>query len=202
MPLRVVGGAERGRPLQAPKGTDVRPTMDRVKGVIFSMLEAEAYKRGFGPDDEGRMAAGLAWPRVVDLFAGSGGLGIEALSRGAEHVDFVDTSKASVEAVRLNLAKLGMEAQSTVHQASANEVLKRLTAFDLILIDPPYADQGSLTAALDVLRKSEALGTNGVIVLEQASSASPPAAIGAFHQAKTRAQGATRITLYLHQSKS
>ena len=202
MPLRVVGGAARGRPLLTPKGEDIRPTMDRVKGVIFSMLEAEAYKRGFEPDEEGRMAAGLAWPRVVDLFAGSGGLGIEALSRGAEHADFVDSSRDSIDAIRSNLAKLDYESQSTVHHAAATKALNRLTAFDAVLIDPPYDDEAALNAALEALAANTGLSEAGVVVLEQRARATPPATIGPLEQVKSRAQGATRITLYARQSKT
>jgi len=201
MALRVVGGSARGRPLIAPKA-DVRPTMDRVKGVIFSMLEAEAYKRGFEPDEEGRMAAGLAWPRVVDLFAGTGGLGIEALSRGAEHADFVDSSRDSIEAVRSNVTKLGFLPQSTIHQSPADSALKRLEPFDLVLIDPPYADESALSAALAALATSGGLQENGVVMLEQRAAATPPSAIGALVQLKTRAQGATRVTLYALPTKS
>src|SRR5439155_31820 len=79
--MRVISGTARGRHLRA--AAETRPTADLIKGSIFSMLEALAYKRGFEPDEDGNLAAALAWPRVLDLFAGSGGLGIEALSRGA-----------------------------------------------------------------------------------------------------------------------
>src|SRR6516162_2790230 len=89
--VRVISGTARGRHLRAAPET--RPTADLVKGAIFSMLEALAYKRGFEPDEEGDFAAAVAWPRVLDLFAGSGGLGIEALSRGAQSAQFVEQDR-------------------------------------------------------------------------------------------------------------
>src|SRR3981081_2853948 len=91
--MRVIAGTARGRLLRAADKT--RPTADLVKGAIFSMLEALAYKRGFEPDEEGNLAAALAWPRALDLFAGSGGLGIEALSRGAQFADFFEENRAA-----------------------------------------------------------------------------------------------------------
>ncbi len=98
--MRVIAGSARGRPLRAPSGEGTRPTADKIKGVIFSMLDAEAMRRGFEPepDDEerdGRFAMGVAWPRVLELYAGSGGLSIEALSRGCERADLVESNAAA-----------------------------------------------------------------------------------------------------------
>src|ERR671928_613887 len=99
--MRVISGSARGRHLRAAGAT--RPTADLIKGAIFSMLEALAYKRGFEPDLDGNFAAGLAWPRVLDLFAGSGALGIEALSRGARWADFVEQDREAARAIAANL---------------------------------------------------------------------------------------------------
>src|SRR5213592_2862493 len=111
--MRVIAGRARGRPLKSPVSGNVRPTSDKLKGALFSQLEALAYKRGFEPevDEQGneRFAAGRAWPRVLDLFAGSGALGIEALSRGAESATFVDRSNDACAAIRKNLGQLGFE---------------------------------------------------------------------------------------------
>src|SRR6185312_17220596 len=89
--MRVISGSARGRHLRAAPET--RPTADLIKGAMFSMLEALAYKRGVEPDEDGNFGAALAWPHVLDLFAGSGGLGIEALSRGAQSAIFVEQDR-------------------------------------------------------------------------------------------------------------
>src|SRR5215210_5447750 len=103
--MRVIAGTARGRPLRAALQT--RPTADLIKGAIFSMLEALAYKRGFEPDQDGNLAAALAWPRALDLFAGSGGLGIEALSRGARSVEFVERDREAARVIEANLRSTG-----------------------------------------------------------------------------------------------
>ena len=137
--MRVVSGAARGRRLVAPAGTEVRPTGDRVREAVFNAL---------GSLDV------LHDARVVDLFAGSGALGIEALSRGAEHVTFVDSSRASLDAVRRNLAACGVEDRATVVRAEALGWLRsQAEEFDLALLDPPYAFD-AWPDLLDALRAS------------------------------------------------
>src|SRR5438874_12744047 len=98
--MRVISGSARGHHLRAASQT--RPTADLIKGAIFSMLEALAYKRGFEPDEEGNLAAALAWPRVLDLFARSGALGIEALSRGALHATFIERNRSAAQVLQAN----------------------------------------------------------------------------------------------------
>lgn len=120
----MVSGSARGRRLQAPPGTAVRPTSDRVKEAIFDTL-------GSRGGVEGRC--------VLDLFAGSGALGIEALSRGARAVTFVDDDRRALEAVRANLAATGLGDRATVVQADALAWLDVAPAFDVALVDPPYA---------------------------------------------------------------
>ena len=119
--MRVVAGALRGRRLEAPRGRDTRPTSDRVRESLFAIL---------GP---------LDGARVLDLFAGSGALGIEALSRGAGSAVFVDDDARAVAAVRANLDRLGLGAP--VHRADAAGFLGRPAGppFDLVLLDPPYS---------------------------------------------------------------
>ena len=118
--MRVIAGSARGRPLRAPASQRTRPTADKIKGVIFSMLEAEAYRRGFQPepDDEereGRFAAAVAWPRVLELYAGSGALAIEALSRGAERADLVESESAARKVIAENLRRTGLDRRAAVH---------------------------------------------------------------------------------------
>ena len=110
--MRVIAGTARGRTLHAAEGT--RPTSDLIKGAIFSMLEALAYKRGFEPDAEGTLAAALAWPRALDLFAGSGALGIEALSRGSRSADFIERPTGRSFAATRTSLMAGPGARTTV----------------------------------------------------------------------------------------
>lgn len=144
--MRVIAGAFRGRLLRAPSGTTTRPTGDRVREAIFDVLGSICP-----PDD---MA-------VLDLFAGSGAMGIEALSRGAASAVFVDRDAPAVAAIRANLAGLGLEGRGTVVRADAHRFLDERRArvgqgaekrpFDLALVDPPYhfGDWGGLLEALD-----------------------------------------------------
>src|SRR3954468_20161447 len=111
--MRVISGTARGRSLRAAPET--RPTTDLIKGAIFSMLEALAYKRGFEPDEDGNFAASLAWPRVLDLFAGSGALGLEALGRGAAFAEFVDQNRDAVRAIETNLRATDYASAARVH---------------------------------------------------------------------------------------
>jgi 16S rRNA (guanine966-N2)-methyltransferase len=121
--MRIISGQFRGRRLEIPKDPRVRPTADRVREAWMSILQ-EA----------------LAGARVLDLYAGSGALGLEALSRGAVHADFVEVSPPSLTALRSNIATLGVEARTTVHRGDALRFAERLApgAYDVACADPPY----------------------------------------------------------------
>ena len=124
--MRVVAGVAGGRKLQAPPGRDIRPTSDRVREAIFSSLESMDAVRGAS---------------VVDLFCGSGALGIEALSRGAASATFVDSDPTAIAVVRANLASTGIDGGEVV-RADAVRWLDGDAAFDLALVDPPYSFNG------------------------------------------------------------
>jgi 16S rRNA (guanine966-N2)-methyltransferase len=130
--VRIIAGQFRGRPLQAPPGVATRPTADRVREALFSMLASR-----FGSFE------GL---RVADLYAGSGALGLEALSRGAAHVTFVENEPSAQAAIKANAAKLGVAERVRIVGGSAL-ALPRSEPFDLIFADPPYAPGSGSTVA-------------------------------------------------------
>jgi 16S rRNA (guanine966-N2)-methyltransferase len=132
--VRVVAGIARGRRLQAPKGDATRPTSDFVREAIFNSLQAH-----LDLDDEAT---------VLDLFAGTGALGIEALSRGATHATFVDHDRLAVAAIRANLAATGFAERATVVQADVTRPATALPSVDLAFADPPYAFTDAAWAAL------------------------------------------------------
>ncbi|MSR07647.1 MAG: 16S rRNA (guanine(966)-N(2))-methyltransferase RsmD [Gemmatimonadetes bacterium] len=121
--MRIIAGEFRGRTLKPPSDKRTRPTADRVREAWFSILAGE-----------------IPGATVLDLFAGSGALGLEALSRGASHVEFVEISRASLTALRANVAALDAEARVTIHKADALRFVERLPvgAFGVALADPPY----------------------------------------------------------------
>lgn len=121
--MRIVSGSWRGRIIKPPADARVRPTADRVREAWMSILQPE-----------------LAGARVLDLFAGSGALGLEALSRGAVHADFVERSRRSLDALRANIAALGAGAAAVIHRADATRFAERLAplAFEVAFADPPY----------------------------------------------------------------
>ena len=134
--LRIIAGEFKGRRLKTPAGRSVRPTGDRVKEAWFSILQQSI------PD-----------ARVLDLFAGSGALGFEALSRGAIAVDFVEQHRASLAAIRDNIASLKVEPRVTIHRSDAMRFAERLQpgAYDVAFADPPYAS-GDAQALAELFR--------------------------------------------------
>lgn len=148
--MRIIAGKWRGRSLDAPAGQSTRPTADRVRETLFSMLVSR-----LGSFDE---------LRVADLFAGSGALGLEALSRGAAHATFVENDAAAAAAIRRNADKLGAVVEIVRGSALA---LPRAAPFDLILADPPYAP-GSGSAAVDSVLQAGWLAPGGWMSVETA----------------------------------
>ena len=157
--MRVVAGTARGRRIVAPPGLDVRPTLDRVRQAIFNALDARGVVDG---------------ARVIDVFAGSGALGIEALSRGAAHVTFVENDRKSLACIKENLEYLGFSDQATIVRSDVVAWSAwRIPTADLILVDPPYTFAGwtplleRLLTSLTPVEGSEHQGV-GVAVLETA----------------------------------
>lgn len=177
--MRVITGSARGRKLLTLEGEEVRPTAERVKEAVFSIIQFEI---------EGR--------RVLDLFGGSGQLGIEALSRGAEKAVFVDASSEAVDIIRKNLNKCGFESQSVVLNTDAFSYLAsgaRGDVFDIVFLDPPYS-KGLPQKALPEVEKHMSAG--GVILCETPADEELPEEVGNFCIAKTYKYGKIKITLY------
>lgn len=152
---RVIAGTHGGRRLQTPKGDRTRPTSDRVREALFSSLESQL--------------GGWDGARVLDLFAGSGAIGIEALSRGAESADFVESRRAAASVIRRNLADLGLTAR--VHAQSAESFLTGAAGpFDLAFVDPPYAyTADDLTGLLATAAKHGLWADDALLVVERSS---------------------------------
>ncbi len=175
MSLRLTGGDYRNRPLTAPEGRATRPTGARVREALFSMLESRF---------PGRLAKG----QVVDAFAGSGALGLEALSRGAAHVTFLETDATCVQAIQHNLAALGLTDRATVHQTDAARPPRPAAPCTLAFLDPPYASPELGPDALQALARAGWLATEAVAVLEHRAKTPPaiPAAFTVAHQRSYR----------------
>ncbi len=175
--MRVITGSARGRFLQTLTGEDVRPTIDRVKEAIFSIIQFEI---------EGR--------RVLDLFSGSGQMGIEALSRGAQSCIFVDKSRVATDIIKDNLRTTKLLEKSQVSLTDALTFIKTTKLkFDIIFLDPPYSK--------DLLQKSLALAAEktapgGVIICESLFSEDLPEKVGPMSLFRDYKYGKTKITVY------
>jgi 16S rRNA (guanine966-N2)-methyltransferase len=198
--VRVIAGQARGRLLKSPASRYVRPTGDKVKGALFSLLEALAFKRGYEPQvDEQvneRFAVARAWPRVLDLYAGSGALGIEALSRGAEHADFVESDPRARALIEANLRLTGLHTRATVHALRAEQAVSTLGgSYDLILADPPYADAEAARAVASIAA-SPRVTDSTVLVWEHRADYRPPSGLGRLRLRRTRRHGIAALSLY------
>ena len=160
--MRIVAGQYGGRRIIAPKGSRTRPTSDRVREALFSHLDAAILNNGFD---------GL---HVLDLYAGSGGLGLEALSRGAATATFVESARAAQAAIRNNIEVLGCNDRARLHRGRLPGELRRLPrpataacAWDLVFCDPPWADE-PYRDVLAGLLEHDCVRSSGVVVLEHA----------------------------------
>ena len=173
--MRVISGQCRGRKLQEPAGSDVRPTTDQVKEAMFNIIQF---------DIEGR--------RVLDLFAGTGQLGIEALSRGAAECVFVDSSRDSLRLVQENLKRCGLRAPTV--QCEALGYLRRRERFDLIFIDPPYGS-GLDVQAVQAVKGFDILAKGGIMVCESRADQTLPDPGVEFGSVRTYRYGKIKLTV-------
>ena len=177
--MRVVAGSARGVPLKAPNGMETRPTADRVKEALFSILHFD-----------------IPGAIVLDLFGGTGQLGIEALSRGAKRAVFVDASRAACNLIGENLKKTSFSQQATVVCSDYMSYLKTCRdSFNLILLDPPYAEV-FLENSLKMITEIDILQSGGIIATERPAGKSILDQIPGFSRSKDYKYGNTIITLY------
>lgn len=177
--MRVITGTARGRKLGELKGQETRPTTGKVKEAVFSALQFEI---------EGRQA--------LDLFAGTGQMGIEALSRGAAGCTFVDRRKDAAQLVRDNLAVCGLDASARVVCADAMEYLASLrTKYDLIFLDPPYADD-VLERAIAHIARFDILAPHGIMVAECPAEKTLPALSAPYGIYREYRYGRIKVTIY------
>lgn len=177
--MRVIGGSARGRRLKRPTG-GVRPTSDLLRGVIFDMLDA----------------MGADYSRVLDLYAGTGALGIEALSRGDGRCDFVEKDRAAAALVQENLALADLADRGRVHMLPVERAPERLQGpYTLILADPPYADSAALEAVRRVA-ESALPAAGAVLVLEHSKRQPPPETLGPLQLIRTRRHGDSVVSIY------
>ncbi len=163
------------------------------------MLEAAASQL---EEAMGAIDADFPFPRVLDLYAGTGALGIEALSRGADHADFVESSAPVRAVITENLRRTGFTAQATIHAMRAELAVTALRGpYDLILLDPPYGDEGT-TQVLERLGSSRILADQAIVVLEHARKRQIPQQVGTLQLARSRHHGSTAISLFFRRVES
>ena len=180
MTLRITGGEHRGRRFSLPRGSDLRPTSDRVRGAVFSILGAEVVKGS----------------RALDLYAGSGALGLEALSRGAASVDFVEANRRRCAQIRDALTALGLSGRGSVHNGRVERILETLEGeYGLAFADPPYAlsDWNRLMRALN---RPGFLDDKGIVVAEHRHSTTMADEYGRLFLTTRRRYGDTAISIY------
>ncbi|WEK56240.1 MAG: 16S rRNA (guanine(966)-N(2))-methyltransferase RsmD [Candidatus Cohnella colombiensis] len=184
--MRVISGQAKGHPLKAVPGSNTRPTTDKVKESLFSII---------GPYFEE--------DRVLDLFAGTGGLGIEALSRGAASAVFIDSSSQSIEIVKRNLESTKLIARAEVYRNDAHRALKLLErkgeAFDLLFLDPPYAMKDCNELLLDAASRG-LVADRAIAVIEHHPEVEYSEKIGAFERTRYVVYGDIALSIYRYSA--
>jgi 16S rRNA (guanine966-N2)-methyltransferase len=184
--MRITGGQVKGRIIASPKGMNIRPTSDRVREAIFNLI--------------GQDLSGL---KVLDLFAGTGSLGIESLSRGIQHAVFIDNSQQAIKLIRKNLVTCGFEDSGTVLKRDlkksavlSHPVLQQ--RFDLLFLDPPYRE-GLLIPLLEKISTADILSNGSRVVVELSKNEILPSSFGNLNTADSRRYGDTMIKIYAHE---
>ena len=178
--MRVITGSARGRKLKTPENYDIRPTTDNVKESVFNIIQF---------DIEGR--------RVLDLFAGTGQLGIECLSRGASSAVFVDQSREAVKIVKDNLKTCGLS--GTVVQSDALSFLRTCGKFDIIFVDPPY-DSDLYESVLNTVNSIDILSDGGIIICESRRERALPDMTAPYKKRKEYTYGKVKLCIYTKEN--
>lgn len=180
--MRIISGKARGKKLKPPESDHIRPTLDRVKENLYNMI-------GFAVRDA----------VVLDLFSGTGGIGIEALSRGAEKVYFVDNNKASYELTKYNVINANLQENAVIICQEAENALiqfeKQGLKFDIIFLDPPY-NKGIVQKILQQLEKYNIMQDEGLVIVETDREEETPERLGKFFKQKEKSYSSTKITFY------
>lgn len=182
---RIISGTLGGRRIESPPGQDLRPMMDKVRAALFDMLWHLDAIHG----------------RMLDLYSGTGAVGMEALSRGADYADFVEGNPISARTIQQNLTRLGVAEQGRVHQRKVEEVIARPALlgysgpYDLISVTPPYA-QVNFEALVQRLAASTLVGPGSVIVLEHPREVALPDKVGPLTRLRDRRYGGTNLSIY------
>ena len=184
--MRITGGQARGRRMETIEGFSIRPTSDRVREAVFNLL---------GQD--------LSGQRVLDLFAGTGSLAIESLSRGASHAILVDKSERAIDLIRKNLRQVGFENQGIALKKDLTSGLPQSRSiagekFSIVFLDPPYRDD-FIPVLLEQISRNGCVIQGARAVAETGKDRKPPPAVGDFSIIKTRTYGDTRISIYLYE---
>ena len=180
--MRIIAGKYRSLPLEAVKGNNTRPTTDKIKEAVFNSI---------GPYFDGGL--------MLDLYAGSGSVGLECISRGMDHAIFVDKSYDAISTIKKNIAFVKVPSQCTVLKMDANMAIKRMASegkkFDLVYMDPPYANQQN-EKIMNELCELNLLNENAVVVVESLKEDVFSEDIGPLHKYKEALYGITRISYY------
>lgn len=178
--MRVTTGSAKGRNLKGPPSSSTRPMSDKIRQAVFSALGS----------------LGVEPIRVLDLYAGTGAIGIEALSRGAEHADFVELGAPAAAVIRENLERTQLSGFGEVHRQSVQSYLYRKTSpYDLVILDPPYADPG-IADTLKLLSESALVQSDSVVVLGHWPRLELPEHIGRLELVKRRCHGDSCFSIF------
>lgn len=180
--MRIIAGTQKGRRLHGPKGPGLRPTADRVKEALFSILGSR-----------------IVGSRFLDLYAGTGAIGIEALSRGAQHVTFVESNPTALRVLRANIAQCKLEASAEIQTCPAGAFLKRhakaAVQHDIVFADPPY-QQDHLAELRAALVGTATIAPDALIVLEHSSKSAVPPENGLLSLLRQYRYGDTTLSVF------
>lgn len=183
--MRIISGEYRGFKLKAPKGTNTRPTTDRVKESVFSIIESKKHINSRA--------------EVLDLFSGSGGMGLEFLSRGASRVCFIDIDMNSINTLKENISKCKAESKTEVYKNDVIKAIELLSKknkkFDYIFMDPPY-EKNIIPKVIETIYNSGILNPEGIIIAEHEFGLEIEERIGDIKKVDTRKYGTTGVSFF------